>query len=111
MINLNVNIFNYITLLADIPESYSLYGYLKSENKMFMDAESVKDSPVKNIDDLTKFTVLRVVLEDVYKYWVKYENEIDFEEMGLNKEKIKENGLFMCIKKTMRKIRILIFII
>ena len=99
MINLNMNIFNYIALLADIPESYSLYDYLKIENKMFLEAESVEDSPVKNIDDLTNFTVLRVVLEDVYKYCNKYKIEFDFSEMDLDEEKIKENGLFKCIKE------------
>ncbi len=99
MINLNMNIFNYIALFANIPESYSLYDYLKLENKIFLEAESLEDSPVKNIEDLTNFTVLRVVIEDVYKYWTKYEKELNFSEMDLNEEKIKENGLFMCIKK------------
>ncbi len=95
MINLNMNIFNYIALLANISERYSLFNYLKLENKLFLEAESVEDSPVKNIEDLTNFTVLRVVLEDVYKYWTKYEKELDFSEMNLNEEKIKENGLLV----------------
>ncbi len=98
MINLNMNLFNYIALFANISEKYSLFNYLKLENKLFLEADSVEDSPVKNIEDLTNFTVLRVVLEDVYKYWTNNEKELDYSDMELNEEKIKENGLFKCIK-------------
>lgn len=103
MINLNASLWDRIALLADIPESFPLYKYIKIENKMFAEARSLKESLVKSIKDLKNFTVLRVTLGEVYKYLSDNDCTTGLDLITVKEEDIKAKGLFTSIKDFYKK--------
>ena len=106
MINLNASLWNRIALLADIPESFPLYKYIKIENKMFAEARSIEESPVKTLKDLKEFTTLRVTLEEVYKYLSDNDCTTGLDLITVKEEDIKAKGIFTSIKDFYKKSKI-----